>query len=104
LFIDLAAEQAVTPFPTGIRRIAMEIKTFSSPSVMADLHNAVGQFVVYRNILSELQPERELYLAIPESAWQVLIQGGIGISVLRKDVQRILTFDADREEIIRWEP
>jgi hypothetical protein len=44
----------------GPRRIAVEIKSFSGPSELADLHVAVGQFVVYREVLADIDPQREL--------------------------------------------
>lgn len=41
LYVDLAAERLIAA-ERGERRIAVEIKSFSGPSEMADLHTAVG--------------------------------------------------------------
>jgi hypothetical protein len=65
-YVDLAAERLLAA-EKQTRKIAIEIKTFGGASSINDLHNAVGQFVVYRNVLAELEPERELYLAISEA-------------------------------------
>ena len=50
----------------GTQKIAVEIKTFSSLSEMEDLEKAVGQYVVYHDVMSKVEPERELYLAVSE--------------------------------------
>lgn len=47
-------------------KIAVEIKTFLGRSAMYELEKAVGQYIVYRNILEEVENDRTLYLAIPE--------------------------------------
>jgi hypothetical protein len=33
---------------------------------MTELEKAIGQYIVYHDILKETDPERELYLAVPE--------------------------------------
>jgi hypothetical protein len=55
LYVDLAAERLLAA-EKGLRRIAVEIKSFSGPSELADLHVAVGQFVVYREVLADIDP------------------------------------------------
>ena len=58
----LARAVGVTLGPTG-RNVIID-KSFGGPSELADLHAAVGQFVVYREVLAEIDPERELYPAL----------------------------------------
>ena len=62
VFIDLAAERVIAA-QRGVRKIAVEIKTFASASKIADLENALGQYVLYRMALRRVEPDRELYLA-----------------------------------------
>ncbi|GBE92581.1 fatty-acid oxidation protein subunit alpha [Nostoc cycadae WK-1] len=45
-------------------KIAVEIKSFLAPSNLSEFHTALGQFLNYRIVLREKQPERELYLAV----------------------------------------
>ena len=52
----------------GNQRIAVEIKSFIGESDMQDLENALGQFILYRTVLAQRDPERVLYLAVPEAA------------------------------------
>ena len=65
IHIDLAAERVIAA-EKGTRRIAVEIKTFAGASRIADLEDALGQYVVYRMALRRTQPDRELYLAGPQ--------------------------------------
>ena len=42
---------------------------------MKDLEEALGQFVLYERLLTRYEPERKLYLAVPEdvrhTTWKV---------------------------------
>ncbi len=66
IHIDLAAERVLSA-EKGTRKIAVEIKTFGGASKLTDPEDAVGQYVVYRMALRRLEPERTLYLAVPQS-------------------------------------
>ena len=103
LYVDLAAERLIGA-ERGERRIAVEIKSFSGPSEMADLHTAVGQFVVYREVLAELDPQRQLYLAVPESVRAEVFEAGIAKMMLARQIHRLLSYDAARKEVVRWIP
>ena len=49
--------------------IAVEIKGFSSPSPVTELERAVGQYYLYLTFISKQEPERDIYLAIPEKIY-----------------------------------
>ena len=57
--IDLGAEMPIAA-EKGELLIAVEIKSFLGPSALYDLYNAIGQFGVYRSVLSEQDPQRRL--------------------------------------------
>ncbi len=63
--IDLAAERVIAAYK-GVRKIAVEIKTFAGASRIADLESALGQYVLYRMALRRAEPDRELFLAVPQ--------------------------------------
>jgi hypothetical protein len=65
MYIDLGAE-ALLAAQKDLRKIAVEVKSFGSLSEMMDLEQAVGQFTVYHDVLSKVEPERELFLAVQE--------------------------------------
>ena len=69
LFVDVGATRAVAA-ERDDRLIAVEIKSFPSKSAVADLQQAVGQFVVYRTVLETVEPRRKLYLAISSEVQQ----------------------------------
>src|SRR5437016_3450439 len=65
LFVDLGAERATVAAERDGRRIAVEIQSFLTPSVVHDLEVAVGQYEIYRALLGEQDPDRVLWLAVP---------------------------------------
>lgn len=103
LYIDLAAERLIGA-EKGTRRIAVEIKSFSGPSELTDLHAAVGQFVVYREVLAEMDPERELYLAVSEEVRAEIFEAGVARLILVRQVRRLVSYDREEKVIVRWIP
>src|SRR5438552_8154883 len=65
LFIDLGAGRTELAAEKGSERIAVEVQSFPSLSVIGDLEAAIGQYVLYRSVLSRQQPDRPLFLAVP---------------------------------------
>src|SRR3954451_8544132 len=65
MFVDLGAERVTLGAEKSGQKIAVEIQSFLSPSPVRDLEEAVGQYEIYRAILEETDPDRELYLAAP---------------------------------------
>lgn len=82
----------------------MEIKSFVGPSLIADLQQAVGQFAMYEDVLSQLEPGRELYLAVPDDVLASVLLDDIGALMLRRRITRVLSFSPQTEEVIRWIP
>ena len=71
---------------------------------MADLHNAVGQFIVYLSVLEEIEPERILYLALSQEAYEQFRREPIARVVLEKNPIRLLVCDMDAQEVVLWNP
>lgn len=55
VYADLAAERTLAAEKDG-REIAVEVKSFLSPSPMHDLENAVGQYNIYKSYLKRIAP------------------------------------------------
>lgn len=101
LFVDLAGERAVVA-ERGADRIAVEVKTFGSKSKVADLQQAIGQYALYRSILSRVEPERVLHLAVPVESYNGVFSSPAGEAV-RSDVGvRLVVVDVAREEVVSW--
>ena len=102
LHIDLGAEKSPIAAERAGELIAVEIQSFSSPSVVADLHQAVGQFAVYRLFLAERQPERVLYLAVPSEVYDGILSEPLGAGVVAGLSVPLILFDPDGQEGLRW--
>jgi XisH protein len=105
LFVDLGAEKLLAAEKEG-RRIAVEIKSFLGHSEVEDLKNALGQYILYRDIMSELETERdrELYLAVHRAVYADVFEEPFGRLLIDKGHLKLLVFDEHKEEIFRWIP
>lgn len=65
LYADLAAEKPIAAERQG-EKIVVEIKSFIGKSLMYDFHNAVGQYIVYRDLIELTEPDYNIYLAVNE--------------------------------------
>ncbi|NER37544.1 MAG: fatty-acid synthase [Oscillatoria sp. SIO1A7] len=101
LYIDLGAQKFLAAEKQD-RKIAVEVKSFVSPSEVEDLKNALGQFVLYRALLARTEPERELYTAIRDAVFSELFEGSVGQVLLEDREIKLVTFDPDKEAIVRW--
>lgn len=103
MYVDLGAEQLLAA-AKGERKIAVEIKSFSGLSEMDDLEKAVGQYIVYHDVLDKVEPDRELYLAVTEAAFVDLFEEAIGKLLVENHRMRLLVFDPQAEVIRQWIP
>lgn len=101
LFVDLGAERLLAAEKQN-QKIAIEIKSFVSQSEIRDLENALGQYILYQNVLSVVEPDRCLYLAVRESIFLDLFEEEIGKLLLERQVLKLLTFDPELEVLKRW--
>jgi hypothetical protein len=84
------------------QKIAVEIKSFLSASSIYDLEVAVGQYNLYRDILSEIEPDRLLYLAVPERVYKGIFSNPLGLLTLSRQQLCLIVFDEEEERVIRW--
>ena len=101
LYIDLGAEHMLAAEKHGTR-IAVEIKSFVGLSLMADLQQALGQYILYHDLLATIEPERLLYVALPAEAYKALFTDSFGEILVANQRIRLLVFDPEMEEIIQW--
>lgn len=112
LFIDLAARlddlNSIAGRFIGARcnssRIVVEIKEFRGNSAIADLEQAIGQYVLYRLLLEQVDPKRELYLAITDKTFDGIFSEPIGELVMRELPMKLLIVDVEAVEVKRWIP
>ena len=100
--VDLAAEKNLFVAEKGTEKIAVEVKSFLSPSKMPDLYSAVGQYEVYRVYLGKIAPERQLFLAVSEEIFQdFFTQEAISIIIESQNIS-VLSVNIEKEEITKW--
>jgi XisH protein len=102
LYIDLGAERDAIAAEKKGQKIAVEIKSFLSPSPIHDLQEAVGQYDIYRSVLSELEANRLLYLAVPKRVYDSLFTEKFGQLILTRIQIRLIVFDEQPGRIIQW--
>lgn len=71
--IDLAAEKIIAAQKNN-QKTAVEIKSFLNPSAVTGFYGALGQFLSYRLVLKNIEPQRILFLAIPLDAYEDFFQ------------------------------
>ncbi|MCV3215738.1 XisH family protein [Plectonema radiosum NIES-515] len=99
--IDLAAEQLLGAEKEG-QKIAVEIKSFISPSNVSEFHTALGQFLNYRDALDKIEPERQLYLAVRVPIYESFFQRKFITSAVTKYQLRLIIYDVQEEVIRQW--
>lgn len=101
VYIDLGAEKLIAAEKEGCK-IAIEIKSFLSPSPVKDLENALGQYILYRDALKRSQSERILYLAISDEVYLDFFQEEIAQMVIENQQIKLIIFDAKKAEVVKW--
>jgi hypothetical protein len=101
LEVDLGAQQLLGAQRTG-ETIAVEIKSFLNDSAMLDFHLALGQFLNYRLVLERLDPNRILYLAIPESAYESFFNRDLPKLAVQIYALKLIIYKPSEEVIVQW--
>lgn len=99
--IDLAAQMLAAE--RAGEKIAVEIKSFIGRSNVSEFHTALGQFMNYQFALEEFDPQRKLYLAIPDSVYQSFFQRRFTRSVVERTRINLLVYDEKQELIVQWQ-
>lgn len=100
--IDLGAERLLAA-QRGDEKIAVEIKSFlTSASAISEFHTALGQFINYRGALRREDPNRVLYLAVPNLTYNSFFQLDFPASMLEENKVRLIVYDVELERIVQW--
>ena len=102
MYIDLGAEQLIAAEKEG-EKIAVEIKSFVAVSAIYEFHLAIGQYRNYQLALLQEDPERVLYLAVPEDAYDRFFTLQFVQDALRYNAVRYLVYDVQAEVIVQWQ-
>jgi predicted transcriptional regulator YdeE len=99
--IGLGAEKMLAA-EKGIKKIAVEIKSFIKTSVVYDFHAALGQYMNYLIGIGIQEPDRLLYLAIPEHAYLSFENMGLIWKAIETYNVRLIVYDSKKEIVVTW--
>ncbi|TAE69477.1 MAG: fatty-acid oxidation protein subunit alpha [Bacteroidetes bacterium] len=102
MYIDLGAELLVAEKENI--KIAVEVKSFTNTSEISDFHSALGQFNIYKLALTEQEPNRTLYLAIPDWVYEELFEDKFMQRVLINYSVLLILFNNENKKITKWIP
>ncbi len=98
---DLGAEKIIAAQKAN-RRIAIEVKSFVHISILHDFLLAVGQYYVYGKILFKTDPERKLYVALPDFVHNRIIKFEWAQEVVRDLAMSFILYDTNQKIITAW--
>ncbi len=101
LFADLAAERTIAAQKDS-EQIAVEIKMFGSKSAYDDLEKAFGQYQVYRAFLRQIEPNREIFLAVSTDKYEKIFTRASVKFLVAEFRIKLFIFDPEKEEIVEW--
>lgn len=99
--IDLGAEKLIAA-EKGNEKIVVEIKSFLSESVPNEFHTALGQYLDYELGLEEQEPDRLIFLAMPDKIHQKIQKIPILVKALNRYNVKIIIFEPTSETIKEW--
>ena len=101
VYIDLAAERLIAATRDD-EKIVVEVKSFVGRSLMKDFQNALGQYLVYENMLSKSESERIPFLALNLTAHRNLVRRPAFQEMLVDFSVRLIVVDEQEETIVSW--
>ncbi|KAF0249964.1 MAG: XisH protein [bacterium] len=103
VFVDIGAERSLAAEKQG-EKIAVEIKSFLGALDIRDLEVAIGQYVFYRSLISRFEPDRKLFLAVPENVFTNTLDEAIARPVIEDLHIALIAFNTKQEVIVKWIP
>jgi hypothetical protein len=102
LFADLGAARVLAA-ERGVEKIAVEIKSFlEEQSPVSEFHRASGQYDSYRYALEDKEPDRIIFLAIPEAIWKTFFQRPLIQKIVHEKPLKIIIIDIENRTIKSW--
>ena len=99
--IDLGAERFIAA-ERGSEKIVVEIKSFLAESLVNEFHTVLGQYLDYETGLEEKEPDRAIYLALPQRVWKQIQKLPFLLRVLDKFSVDMIIFEPKEKEIKQW--
>jgi hypothetical protein len=101
VYADLGAESPIAAEKES-DKIVVEIKSFINPSPMSDLKVALGQYEIYKDFLEEIDPKRQLYLAVSSETDNEVFQQKAYQFIIKRHQLPFIIVNVETEEIVKW--
>ncbi|MGA0200989.1 MAG: element excision factor XisH family protein, partial [Prochlorotrichaceae cyanobacterium] len=101
LKIDLGAE-TVLAAQRNTDKIAVEVKNFATDSEISEFHTALGQYLNYLQALEMKEPDRVLYLAVPQETYNDFFQIPFIQTSLKRHSVNLISYSPLQETIVQW--
>jgi hypothetical protein len=101
LFADLAGKKLFSAHKEDTD-IIVEIKSFLSLSLIHEFQCALGQYILYRTLLSQIHPNQHLYLAIEQEVYETFFQQKAIKLVIEQYQILLIVININEEEIVKW--
>lgn len=99
--MDLGAERVIAAEKQG-EKIAVEIKSFVSPSAIHDMEEALGQFTLYATFLEVVEPERKLCVGISEGVYENVFKRKSFQLLIQRNRIPLIVVNLTTEEVVTW--
>lgn len=99
--VDLGAERLLAA-TNGVEKVLVEVKSFAGQSKAYEFHRALGQFNSYLLALEEQEPDRTLYVAVPNFVYDSFFQKALIKRTIQRYQMKILVFDPVQQSIVQW--
>jgi XisH protein len=101
LYVDIAASKPIAAERDN-QRILVEVKSFLGRSFMNDLEMAIGQYIIYRDIVETKGLNFKLYLAVTVAVYDTGFQKQLARLIVERNQVNLLIFDPDKEVLLEW--
>ena len=86
----------------GSQKIAVEGKSFAGISDLTEFERALGQFNLYFLALQEAEPDRKLFLAVPQEFYADFLEDPFFQKVIQYYGLNVILFNEHQVEITSW--
>ncbi len=100
--VEIATERVLAAEREDLK-IVVAIKSFVGASPMRDFHVAIGQYLNYRLALSYKEPERTLYLAVPQDVYATFFCLQFVQDAVKQNNIHLLVYTIREEVIVAWQ-
>lgn len=99
--VDLSAQKK-SGKSSNEQIVAIEIKSFAGLSILGAFHEALGQFLNYRDAIREQDLSLKLFLAVSEEGWEKLNSLTFVQRRIKQYRLKFVIVDIHTNSIIRW--